>query len=354
MKRKSVTPGAAILTPITTGQQDKGGATAQTPDSHKSKAILLEPASVVDAMEAHKLLNGEVTLTYAATFYIKHRPAASPDTSLEAVIVEFLETQKRNNGDQRHIERLEHHLKHFVRETRCPISLLSVRDVNQFLANLTPARTRRRAYWRSIRTLLNFAKSRGYLPSDYPMILIDRAPEQRAPLPWVFDPFGLRRLLTSAPDDLVVPIALGAFAGLRIAEILNLDANDINLELGYIHLKNRRPVGIPANLKAWLLKYLPKVGPVCPSEDAFRRIWALARKVDLSFTENCLRQSYIAYRFAETEQPQKVAAEVGSTVRVVFKHVAYSACSYGAKDWFSILPQDCEHLRDLGFSSNAQ
>jgi integrase len=66
-------------------------------------------------------------------------------------------------------------------------------------------------------------------------------------------------------------LVIGAFAGLRDAEIKRLDWSEIDLVRGHIEVKaskaksaRRRIVQIQPNLSAWLRPYSGKAGPVVP------------------------------------------------------------------------------------------
>src|SRR4030095_13060511 len=97
--------------------------------------------------------------------------------------------------------------------------------------------------------------------------LIDRPPE-------IFAVDELRALLEAAQpmEPSVVPMrAIGAFAGLRDAEIKRLEWSEIDLTRGHIEVKaakaksaRRRIVSIQPNLSAWLRPYNGRRGYVVP------------------------------------------------------------------------------------------
>jgi len=79
------------------------------------------------------------------------------------------------------------------------------------------------------------------------------------------------RLLECADSETLPFWAIGAFAGLRRAEIERLALNEIDFEAGVIEVKesksktaSRRLVTIQPNLCEWLAPYRTHTGPVCP------------------------------------------------------------------------------------------
>src|SRR5207237_5884983 len=92
--------------------------------------------------------------------------------------------------------------------------------------------------------------------------------------PEIFTVDELRALLEAAaaqaPDVLPV-LAIGAFAGLRDAEIKRLDWSEVDLARGFIEVKaakaksaRRRIVPIQPNLTEWLRPYAAMKGSVAP------------------------------------------------------------------------------------------
>jgi integrase len=115
-------------------------------------------------------------------------------------------------------------------------------------------------------------------------------------------------------------LAIGAFAGLREAEIQRLDWHEIDLARGHIEVKaakaksaRRRIVPIQPNLAGWLRPYAEMTGRVVPvgarrKLDRIREAAGLAR-----WPNNGLRHSFASYRLAAIHDAPRVAAELGHT-----------------------------------------
>jgi integrase len=150
--------------------------------------------------------------------------------------------------------------------------------------------------------------------------LLDRPPE-------IFTVDELRSLLEAASrgaPDVVPMLAIGAFAGVRDAEIKRLDWHEIDLVRGHIEIKGakaksarRRIIPIQPNLAAWLLPFSTMKGRLAPegyrsSLERVRKEAGLAR-----WPNNGLRHSFASYRLAATSNAPLVASELGHTSPVM-------------------------------------
>jgi integrase len=172
-----------------------------------------------------------------------------------------------------------------------------------------------------IGVLFSFAKRRRMIDSNPIEFtarpkLIDKAPE-------IFKVDELRALLEAATQtahDVVPMLAIGAFAGLREAEIQRLDWSEIDLASGHIEVKaskaksaRRRIIPIQPNLAAWLRPYTGQTGRVAPSSP--RRKLVRVRKASglARWPRNGLRHSFASYRLAACHDAPRVSAELGHT-----------------------------------------
>jgi integrase len=115
-------------------------------------------------------------------------------------------------------------------------------------------------------------------------------------------------------------LAIGAFAGLRDAEIKRLHWHEVDLVRRHIEIKaakaksaRRRIVPIQPNLAEWLLPYSGAKGPLVPvgARDKLERVRkeaGLAR-----WPKNGLRHSFASYRLAAIHDAPRVASELGHT-----------------------------------------
>ena len=174
---------------------------------------------------------------------------------------------KRAEGLRDDVEDLKNRLAKFAKDFRTALTSIEMVMVKQWLQSLNVANRTRNNFRLAIQTLFSFAKSQNYLPKDwreFDSIPVWKVrPEQID----IFRPAEMETLLSVADARLISYLAIGAFAGLRSAEICRLDWNRVNLETGYITVdvgiaktNSRRLIPIQSNLKAWLKPYAQNQG----------------------------------------------------------------------------------------------
>ena len=186
----------------------------------------------------------------------------------------------------------------------------------------------------------------------------------------VFTPSEISRLLAAASPDYLPCLALGAFAGLRSAEIERLEWTDIKLVerhivVGASRAKTaaRRIVPIPENLAEWLAPYTEREGYVwLGGHDAFyeaQQETAAATKIEsnqslgikyqkpVKWKANALRHSYASYRFAQTGDAGRVAGELCNSAAVIHRHYRELVKPSDAEKWFSIKPEQAANVLSL-------
>jgi len=166
----------------------------------------------------------------------------------------------------------------------------------------------------------------------------------------IFKPEQMAALLQHAPADVVPFLAIGAFAGLRHAEILRLDWAEVDLAGGHIEVKaakaktaSRRLVPIPENLRQWLAPLHEGTGKILWQSDAklSKQLAALAKSkpVKVKWEHNGLRHSYISYRVAQVQNVAQVALEAGNSPNIIFSNYRELVKPTDAAKWFAISPE---------------
>jgi len=164
----------------------------------------------------------------------------------------------------------------------------------------------------------------------------------------VFTPEQLRRILFAAPDDIRAAIAIGAFCGLRTAELARINWGDVTLServiiVGADKAKTaaRRVVPISENCAAWLAPLVRAAGPVSPSpgDRAMNHRFAqIAAKVGVKWVRNGLRHSACSYRLAITHDPARVATEAGNSPAMIHRCYKALVSEIQGRAWFDIMP----------------
>jgi integrase len=150
-------------------------------------------------------------------------------------------------------------------------------------------------------------------------------------------------LLKRADATLRPFLAIGAFAGLRTAELQRLDWQEIDLERGYITVdaskaktRQRRLVPMSDNLKLWLEPCKQDSGPVCLHQRPQQAAAALCE--GFVWAMNGLRHSCISYRLAVLHDTARVALESGNSPEVIFGHYRELVTPEEGKAWYEVKP----------------
>ena len=166
------------------------------------------------------------------------------------------------------------------------------------------------------------------------------------------------RLLTAHARILPV-IAIGGFAGIRTAEIMRLDWEDIKWDRGHIEISGkkaktaaRRLAPLSENLKAWLAPWRESKGPIVTLTAVAGAMNDLGinAKIPGGWRQNALRHSFISYRVAMTGDVARTALEAGNSSAMIFRHYREIVDEEAAKTWFSITPLPGWIPKDLPLS----
>jgi integrase len=211
--------------------------------------------------------------------------------------------------------------------------------------------------------LFQFAVARAYA-ADNPIEGVERVKVNGGEVE-VFTPNEITRLLEAARagfKDFLPCLTIGAFAGLRSAEIERLEWSDIHLGERYIVIgaskaktASRRIVPIAANLAEWLADYAERESKIWPGDSTlfYRQMPAIAaatvvtadpqqnikEQKPVKWKANGLRHSYASYRFAQTGDAGRVAGELGNSAAVVHRHYRELVTAADAEKWFNVKPE---------------
>lgn len=326
----------------------------------KPTGVPLEIAALQFA-EAAKILEG-ASLLDAARHFAKQHPNKLPRKLVSEVVTELVAAKEADRLSAVYLKDLRGRLGRFQEAFTMPIGMITTGEIEDFLRKLQVdgkllSGKSRNNYRAAIGTLFYFAESRGYVVKggvDIEGVAV--AKEDRGEIE-IFRPEELARVLDAAELALIPFITIGAFAGLRHAEIQRLDWSEVRLEDGFIEVKagkaktaSRRLVPIHDNLRKWLLPHHKPQGPVCPYASMSKQLLWIAEKVHevwqaeeapgkFEWKHNALRHSFISYRVAETQNVAQVALEAGNSPRVVFSNYRELVRPADAMKWFAIEPK---------------
>jgi integrase len=293
-------------------------------ERHSREAVGLSQRVMSEVIAARdKLAEYGKTLRDAVEFYVDHLERVRRcKISVAQLAEEVLEAKRKDGRSAKYIYMLRLYFKRFCQDFgNRLIADITVEEVDTWLRDLPGSPKTRADYRANIGVLFSHAAQRRII--DFNPVaftakpkLIDRPPE-------IFAVDELRALLEAAQrtEPSVVPmLAIGAFAGLRDAEIKRLEWNEVDVARGHIEVKaakaksaRRRIVPIQTNLATWLRSYSGLARLVVPDRargklERVRKAAGLTR-----WPKNGLRHSFSSYRLAAIHDAPRVASELGHT-----------------------------------------
>lgn len=312
----------------------------------------------VEYRDAKQLLHGG-SLIEAARYCAANKLHEIPPKTIEEIFEEMIQAKRDEGLSDRYIRDLESRLGSFARTYTGQIADLRGPKIREWIQKLNVANRTRNNFRLAIQTLCSFAKAQRYLPRDWNELEAVPLWKLKEKEVEIFTPDELVTLLGLAGAKMIPFLTIGAFAGLRSAEIERLDWAKVNLQTGYITVdasiaktNSRRLVPITPNLKQWLAKHRKSHGPVVELANvpnAIQRLVGATRPVDpnepekkqeatIPWRHNALRHSFCSYRLAAVKNAAQVALEAGNSPQMIFRHYRELVTEEQAKEWFSITP----------------
>jgi integrase len=268
------------------------------------------------------------------------------DKRVPEIVEEFLASKQRDGLSQRYIQSLRSHLNRFASAFQTNIGSVAARFIEEWLVAQKIGARARNNMRMSIITFFHFARSRGYLPKAQATEAeeVAKATDRGGKI-GILTPKQLANLLKSGDEEARLYFALGAFTGLRSAELIRLEWEDVNFPRGHIQVgkakaktATRRLVPIQPNLMQWLSPYRGRTELVFASEHAASRSISQAKDIVGDWPPNALRHSYATYRLAQCHDAARVALEMGNSPQMLFRNYRELADEHDATAWFSIVP----------------
>lgn len=302
---------------------------------------------VMQFVEAEKLLQGR-SLLEAAKFYVRHHPGKVATKKVSEAVDEMVEAKKADGLSDVYVSDLKWRLGRFADAFKCSINMVLAGEIQDYLRGIKGAGRSRNNARKGIQTLFHYAQSRGYLPKG--MTEADDLPlaKENSGAIAIFTPAEMAKLLAHADEKVIPFLAIGAFAGLRHAELKRLDWSEVDLAGGHIEVKaekaktaSRRLVPIPDNLRRWLAPRHEVSGKVVTISDVNLALGRLTNSdaVKVKWRRNGLRHSFISYRVAEIQNVPQVALEAGNSPKIIFSNYRELVKPADAVKWFAIEPE---------------
>lgn len=338
------------------------------------------------ALRNEELARHGWSVAKAIAFASEHLRRAAAGKKLADAVTDFRAAKEgKSDAYKRDLKGI---LSAFVQA--CPAdattSSVTTQDIDGFLTGLHPVTANNRR--RVLAVFFNWCMEQGQRPDN---------PAERAAVakvshgtPGTLTPEELSALLAAADGRILPAVVLGAFAGLRQAEIRRLDWRNVDLAEGVVTLdagatktNSRRAVRLPAAAVAWLTDVAEKSGPAFIGGPETRAAWDLCRlaagfgpfetrllavrqataaltpkqrKALRPWPENALRHSAISYRLALSAEAaasafnvapaavatvtgiEAVAYAMGNSPKIIRAHYDALGKPSAAAAWFNVTP----------------
>lgn len=307
-------------------------------------------AEYLECEESLKPFNA--TIRDAVNFYLPHLFATKRTCTAAELVDELLKIKEADGASERYLSDLRSRLTQFSNAfDGKPVAEITAPQIDEWLRSLSDSQTGKRLspvtrnnFRRVLIVAFNFAKGRCYC--------IDNPARQSAKAKEIDGAVGIlavdqtARLLENAALEIVPYVAVGAFAGLRRAELERLDWREVDLQSGLIEVTankaksaRRRFVKIQPNLAKWLQPYAQLSGDLTPAN--YRELLDTAReKAGITdWPQNALRHSFASYHLARFNDAAALALELGHTnSNLVFQHYRQLVKPKQAERYWQIAP----------------
>lgn len=326
---------------------------------------------------------GNFNLNEAVRFFVEKNVSGIVPKTIAELIEPLCQSKENENLDKKHIKSLRVRLKRAARHFTCSIHKLTYGDINTWISGLRNERTgvplspqSKLHYRAALSTLLNSAIAKPHLPRNWDVNFNGKNSDIMRPKVIrskvvIYTPEQFTTLLYAAAGALALPLegvegmkapsdeekkqlrsivpylAIGAFGATRNStddgEITELDWTDIDFATNQIDMDDGagkvgdRYIPIQPNLRAWLLPYAKKDGPIVPKKtDEIRKL--LCRLTGIKWIPNGLRKSFISYRIAQIGDAGKVASEAGNSPGQIYGRYRKAIPKELGDRWFNIYP----------------
>jgi len=276
---------------------------------------------------AEQLKPFDKTIADAVEHYRRYLEANQRSCRAARCVDELLKAKRADGKSKPYLNDLAYRLVRFAMDfPNQMVATITTAQIDDWLRALDLSPQSRQNFRRVVYTLFEFAISRGYAVENP----VGKTAKVRivSTAPGILTVSETARLLEAASPDILPCLAIGAFAGLRRAELERLDWSELDFESGLIQVKaeksktaQRRFVTMQPNLREWLLPQRQHKGNVMPED--FRRQFEAAREAAgiMKWPDNALRHSFAPYHLAFFKNAAATALELGHhDSRVTFAH----------------------------------
>jgi integrase len=315
-------------------------------------------------VDALQILGGKASIAEACREWVKRNAVSLPKITVAAAAEKLKLQAIADKKSKLRQKQLRIVLARFAESFAVDVHTITPDLISGYLSALTMAERSKKNHRDVIGYFNRWLILRGYLPKGTGWLDgVQKYTGRKLGEIQIYTPDEMKLLLRKADKRLVPFLAIGAFAGLRHAEISRLDWSEIELADGagnsFIEVRadkaktqTRRLVPVPDNLKAWLTPHRKNAGKVCLYENTTKQLPRLASDSGVEWKHNGLRHSSISYQVAKSSNAYKVAEDCGNSVQVIRSNYLRRVKPAAADEWFSIMPPSKKTSRKLALENS--
>jgi integrase len=287
------------------------------------------------------------TIADAVTFYVNHLKASQRSITVAALVERYMATQTRNS--EVHQKDLSRRYSRFCASFGPrPVHTVTALEIKDWIDALNPAPVSFNNWRDRLGFLFGYAVEEKVLAENP----IDKRFKRRETVdeaPEIFTIDELSRLLNAATPELLPILAIGAFTGIRTAELMRLDWQDVNFATGFVSVKGRkaksrrhRSIEMHPNLKEWLAPYKGRTGKIW--NGTLNMLYYALRGVCkgsglATWPNNGLRHSYASHFLVRYENQNLLALNLGHVGSdLIFSNYRALVTKTDAERYFEIRP----------------
>lgn len=313
----------------------------------------------------------------AVAHYVKWNDVRKQSTTLERAVGLYLDALEAERKSQAYINTQKHRLERFTAyfKPSCIVAMIPPEKVEKWIKNLkimeykpvakdrherietnieaTPET--KNNYRRTLSALFNFCFRKDFIQSNPIEKVATITKDKKEPEIYKVDE--VRYMMNSSPEksEIRAFLAIGAFGGLRVAEIqrltwdrIHLKEKEIVLDASITKTSQRRIVKMTDNLVEWLTPYISEMlqgGLVIKNKNIFRKELEKFREANkINWIDNGLRHSGASYYLALTKNANETAEQMGHSVAVLKNNYMGLVRAEDAVKYFQIKPSDSDKV----------
>jgi integrase len=178
-------------------------------------------------------------------------------------------------------------------------------------------------------------------------------------MPEIITPAEVQAVLRAAQatePEMLAPLAIGFFAGVRTTELARLDWANISLTDKRITItpeiakkRSVRHIDIADNLLAWLAPLAKDSGAITPTPGAWRfKFDRIRTEAGTRWPHNAMRHCFASYYLMKTDDANKTALQLGHRdTNLLFNHYRGLATREDAAKFWAIVPVREENVIEM-------